>query len=170
MLFKDGKSASALRVEQSRYTGSQSFDQQKDSLGATTTKLTRRSSSKGGSTRVLRSDAGDDLDDATYIGKLKGGRELARYGEVDDDDADYFRFKFKKADDLSLRLTNKDDGDDDSIFGAILDEDGDLVASKRFKPDKTKGLKIRDLESGVYYLRLTTNGDNVDYEFRLSAE
>lgn len=169
MLFKDGKSTSALRVEQSRYTGNQSFAQQKDALGATNTKLMGRSRSQGG-TRLLRSDAGDDLDDATYMGKLKGGRELARFGEVDDDDPDYFRFKFKKADELSLRLTNKDNGDDDSIFGAILDEDGDLVASKRFKPDKTKGLKIRDLESGVYYLRLTTNGDNVDYEFRLSAD
>lgn len=114
-----------------------------------------------------RTKFGDSLRDATALGKLRPGQPFTRSGEVDDNDPDYFRMTVRikgGRDNLRLKLSNQEN-DDETIYGAILNRRGRVITAAKFEAGKTNILGFNNISGGVYYIRLTTWGDQVDYQF-----
>lgn len=148
---------------QSRYLNKQS--QNRSGLFTTETNLSGAPLSKLSGSSFTRND---DLDDAEDLGKLRRGDTIDESGEVDDDESVLFRFKLKKTNEFRLRLTNEENADE-TIQAFVLDDEGDRLRKFKVKSDQSKTFSFRNLSGKTFYLRLKTDGNQVDYDFELSA-
>lgn len=123
------------------------------------------------------SDYGDTPADAEKVGRLKRGRSYNYSGDVGGRDLDFFRFKMRKRNSLSIRLTN-DRNNDEPIAISILNRKGRVVKNgdeflfKNINVGESATLFADRLRKGTYFFRIqSAEGRNEDYDlsFSLSA-
>lgn len=114
-------------------------------------------------------DRNDSIDDAINIGKLKKSFKYDDDGQVSDDQPDFYRFKVKNSG--SVKFSFRNAGEESITFsivnkrGQLLSVDGRRLFQEVDEDDKEK-LNAR-LSKGTYFLRVTTDGNDEDYSFKL---
>lgn len=118
-------------------------------------------------------NAGNTSNNAQDLGTLSGS--LARtdfIGEVDPDD--YYRFNITNVSDFSLEVSGLDQGDlavtlgQDTNNNGVIDFD-EIIAVSDAESNEPETLNINGLEEGTYYVWLSRNSGNTDYNLNLSA-
>lgn len=120
-------------------------------------------------------DYGNSLNRAENIGTLKASTNYRYSGDVGGRDLDFFKFKTKEQNNLTLDLANLN-GNDQPIAISLLNKSGNPIKNggkfvfKNVEVGNVERLSITGLAKGTYYLRLqSANGRNENYNLRLFA-
>lgn len=118
-------------------------------------------------------NAGNTSTNAQDLGTLNGSLTRTDFiGEVDKDD--YYRFNLTTVSDLSLEVNGLDQGDLTVVLGQDINNDGvidfdETIAISDAEGNEPEAININGLADGTYYVWLSRNSGNTDYNLNLSA-
>ncbi|MDD1433189.1 VWD domain-containing protein, partial [Dolichospermum sp. ST_sed6] len=118
-------------------------------------------------------NAGNTPTNAQDLGTLNGSLTRTDFiGEVDKDD--YYRFNLTSVSDLSLKVNGLDQGDLTVTLGKDINNDGvidfdETIAISDAEGNESEAININGLADGTYYVWLSRNSGNTDYNLNLSA-
>ena len=118
-------------------------------------------------------NAGNTPSNAQDLGTLNGSLTRTDFiGEVDKDD--YYRFNLTTVSDLSLEVNGLDQGDLTVVMGQDINNDGvidfdETIAISDAEGNEPEAININGLADGTYYVWLSRNSGNTDYNLNLSA-
>ncbi len=122
---------------------------------------------------VPADNAGNTPTNAQDLGTLNGSLTRTDFiGEVDKDD--YYRFNLTSVSDLSLEVNGLDQGDLTVTLGKDINNDGvidfdETIAISDAEGNEPEAININGLADGTYYVWLSRNSGNTDYNLNLSA-
>lgn len=117
--------------------------------------------------------AGNSTMEAADLGLLTGNLQLSDFiGQVDPED--YYRFNLSAITDLDINVAGLQQGDLSLILGRDDNNDGaidfdETIALSDAESNEPEVLNITGLEAGTYYIWLSRNSGNTDYNLSLSA-
>lgn len=105
------------------------------------------------------------------LGTLGGGSDRRRGGSVGRNDADFYKFRITRQRRVSLNVTNTELISSRYIRGSLLDDRQRSLRTtdKARAPFGTEDISLR-LRSGTYFVRISTDGRRIFYNFRLSID
>ncbi|WP_138505531.1 Ig-like domain-containing protein [Nostoc sp. PA-18-2419] len=118
-------------------------------------------------------NAGNTPSNAQDLGILSSSLTRTDFiGEVDPDD--YYRFSLAALSDFSLEVSGLDQGDLVATLGQDINNDGvidfdEIIAVSDAESNESEALNINGLAGGSYYVWLSRNSGNTDYNLNLSA-
>lgn len=114
---------------------------------------------------------GNSPGSAKNIGTL--GRSYSFSGDVGGTDLDHFKFKVSTKRDFRIAIENEGSR---NIITSLLDSRGRLLFIRNnplsvvVRPDKESGFIVRNLKSGIYFVRLSSGGRGEDYNMSLQTQ
>ncbi|MBH8572454.1 DUF11 domain-containing protein [Nostocaceae cyanobacterium CENA369] len=118
-------------------------------------------------------NAGNTPNNAQDLGILSGSLTRTDFiGKVDPDD--YYRFKITTVSDFSLEVSGLDQGDLVATLGQDINNNGvidfdEIIAVSDAESNEPEAININGLVAGTYYVWLSRNSGNTDYNLNLSA-
>jgi len=120
------------------------------------------------SSSPLTRDAGDSFSEATNLGRLSPRDQRRRSGKVDRRDSDFYRVTLRERADIAVKISNREVSDRESLVASVFDGKRRLLDSSTVRPGREVRLFVNNARSGTYFVRLTTNGRNVDFRLQLT--
>lgn len=105
------------------------------------------------------------------LGTLNGGSDRRRAGSVGRNDSDFYKFKITRQRRVSLNVTNTELISNRYIRGSLLDnrQRSLRTTDKARAPFGREDISLR-LNSGTYFVKISTDGRRIFYSFRLSID
>ena len=105
------------------------------------------------------------------FGTLSSGDDESESGNVGRNDSDLFKFKIKEKSKVSLDVTIRELFSDRYIRGSLLSSNKSNLKStdKLGAPFDSDDFSIK-LKPGTYYVNIATDGNKVNYKFKLSVD